>query len=73
MLDEALEKIGVAAERRVVTANMVKLSILAVGSLGILSYYLQVVVPFAVSLGIFDFALIFSLQYPLANLEVGST
>ncbi len=66
-LDEALGKIGVPEERRSITVNVVRVSILVLGSLAIASYYLQVVVPFAVSLGIFGFALTFSLQYPLAN------
>jgi small-conductance mechanosensitive channel len=67
LLDEALEKIGVPAKKRVITVSAVKISILALGFIGIVSQFLNVIVPFAVSLGIIGFALTFSLQYPLSN------
>ncbi len=67
LLDEALIKTGVPEKRRNITTNIVKIAIIALGSIGIITYYLQVIVPFAVSLGIIGFAFTFSLQYPLAN------
>ena len=67
LLDEALEKIGVPPKKKVITVSAVKVSILALGFIGIASHFLNVIVPFAVSLGIIGFALTFSLQYPLSN------
>ena len=67
LLDEALEKIGVPTKKKVITVSAVKISILALGFIGIVSQFLNVIVPFAVSLGIIGFALTFSLQYPLSN------
>lgn len=67
LLDEALEKISVPTKKKVFTVSAVKISILALGFIGILSHYLNVIVPFAVSLGIIGFALTFSLQYHLSN------
>lgn len=67
LLDEALDKIGIPLQKKVITVSTVKVSILALGFIGIVSQFLNVIVPFAVSLGIIGFALTFSLQYPLSN------
>ena len=67
LLDEALEKMGVPAKKKVITVSAFKISILALGFVGIASKFLNVIMPFAVSLGIIGFALTFSLQYPLSN------
>lgn len=67
LLDEVLEKMGVPAKKKVITVSAVKVSVLALGFIGLASKFLNVIVPFAVSLGIIGFALTFSLQYPLSN------
>ena len=67
MIDKALEKVGVSEDRRNATTKIVKIAVLSLGFIGILSYYLNLIMPFAASLGIIGFALTLSLQYPLAN------
>jgi MscS family membrane protein len=68
ILDEVFVKIGIPAEKKNMVVKVVKFGIIALGFIGILSDYFNVVMPFFLSLGIIGFALIFSLQYPLANL-----
>lgn len=68
LLDEGFTKSGVPEKRKNVTVNIVKNAIIALGSIRIVTDYLKLIVPFAVSLGIIGFALTFSLQYPLANI-----